>query len=368
MKIAMIGLRGLDDGLGGVEKVVRETAVRLVQLGAEVTCFCRPRYNDKSEWEGVRLVNTRTLYTKHGETAFYAFGSMIEAARGDYDVIHIHAMASAFLGWIPRWFSDKKVVVTIHGLDWQRAKWGFLARKVLHMGEWCAVHMSDYTTCVSLSLLVYFQMRYLHHPFAYIPNSYDPPSGAVPPPEEYADGRYILYMGRLVPEKGVDRLIRAFKEVETDYRLLIAGPHTHASDYAQQLQQLAAEDERVELIGAITGERKERLLSHAFLFVLPSEIEGLPVALLEAAGRGVCPLISNIPTNLEVLGSRHVTRGFTFNPASTGELRTALEACLENPELTRSLGEQARKHVSENYSWDTAAEETLNVYESVMAS
>jgi glycosyltransferase involved in cell wall biosynthesis len=166
MKVAMIGLRGLDDGLGGVEKVVRELSTRLVGQGVEVTCYCRPRYNTHTEWEGVRLINTRTLYTKHAETAFYAFGSIVQATRGDYDVIHIHALASAFLAWIPRWFSRKKVVVTIHGLDWQRAKWGLLARQILKLGEWCAVHFSNYTTCVSLSLLVYFQMRYLHHPFA----------------------------------------------------------------------------------------------------------------------------------------------------------------------------------------------------------
>lgn len=362
MKIAMIGLRGLDDGLGGVEKVVRELSTRLVKQGHEVTCYCRPRYNSKTEWEGVRLVNTRTLYTKHSETAFYALGSMLAACRGDYDVIHIHAMASAFLAWIPRWFSKKKVVVSIHGLDWQRVKWGPVARQILRFGEWCSVHLSDHTTCVSLSLLIYFQMRYLHHPFAYIPNSFDAAPKNVPPPADYPDGKYLLYMGRLVPEKGVDRLIEAFREIDTDFSLLIAGPDSHAPDYVKKLHELSADDARIKLIGSITGDRKEELLSHAYLFVLPSEIEGLPVALLEAACRGVCPLISNIPTNMEVLGSRQLTRGFTFSPDSVLELRTAIEACIESPELTQALGEQAQAHVLANYSWDQAADDTFQVY------
>src|SRR5262249_30336241 len=160
------GLRGIEDGLGGVEKVVREVSVRLAAKGASVTCFCRSRYNKRAEFQGVKLVNTRTIYTKHMETAFYALGSMLKAARGDFDVIHIHALASSSLAWIPKWFSKKKVVVTVHGLDWQRAKWGFLARKVLQASEGCAVRFADLTVCVSLSLQIYFRMRYMNRTFA----------------------------------------------------------------------------------------------------------------------------------------------------------------------------------------------------------
>ena len=364
MKIAMIGLRGIDEGLGGVEKAVREIALRLVRRGDSVTCYCRSRYNKRSEFEGVRLSNLPTIYSKHLETAFYAPGAMWRAVRGDYDVIHIHALASSSLACIPKWFSRKKVVVTIHGLDWQRAKWGYLARKILQFSEATAVHNADVTICVSLSLQIYFQMRYLNGTFAYIPNGCDaPPAGEVPPPDGYARKGYILFMGRIVPEKGVHRLIEAYRKIETDKPLVIAGPEMHAQEYAKKLRALAGDDKRIRFVGSVTGDVKERLLSNAYIFVLPSEIEGLPVSVLEAACRGICPVVSSIPTTIEVLGERGLARGFTFDSSSVAQLRTALETSLENPELVEALGAQAREFVVSNYNWDAITSETRRAYE-----
>ena len=370
MKVAMVGLRGLDEGLGGVEKSVREISVRLAAAGVDVTCFCRPRFNQLTEFQGVKLVNTRTLYGKHLETAVYAAGSILKATRGDFDVIHIHALASSTLAWIPRWCSKKKVIVTIHGLDWQRAKWGFFARNMLRFSERCAVRYSHVTICVSQSLQTYFQMRYLNHPFAYIPNGCDPvsPSAAeLPPPDGLKKKGYILFMGRLVPEKGVHRLIEAYRGLKTEQPLIIAGPEMYAADYVRGLRAMAQGDARIRFIGAVAGELKERLLSNAYVFVLPSEIEGLPVSVLEAASRGICPVVSSIPTTIEVLGERGLARGFTFDATSPTELRTALETCLDNPELVQTLGEQAREFAVANYNWDAIAAETKRVYERITA-
>lgn len=369
MKIAMLGLRGIEEGLGGVEKAVREISVRLAKSGVDVTCFCRPRFNKRSEFEGVKLVNTRTLYGKHTETALYALGSILKATRGDFDVIHIHALATSSLAWIPKWFSNKKIVVTIHGLDWQRAKWGFLARRILLFSEKCAVRYSHVTICVSLSLQIYFQMRYLNHHFAYIPNGCDPaPKSAteIPTPDGLEKKGYLLFMGRLVPEKNVHRLIEAYRGVKTDKPLIIAGPEMHAADYCRQLRKLADGDQRIRFVGSVAGDQKERLLTHAYAFVLPSEIEGLPVSVLEAASRGICPVVSSIPTTIEVLGERGLARGFTFDSSSAAELRTVLETCLENPELVEALGAQAREFALSQYNWDSVAAETKRIYERVL--
>ena len=367
MKVAMVGLRGIEEGLGGVEKAVREISVRLVKKGVDVTCFCRPAFNTRSEFEGVKLVNSRTIYSKHLETALYAAGSIVTATRGDFDVIHIHAMATSSLAWIPKWFSNKKVVVTIHGLDWQRAKWGFLARKILQLSEASAVAFSDATICVSLSLQIYFQMRYLNHHFAYIPNGCDPAAPTPPPaPNGYASKKYLLFMGRLVPEKGVHRLIEAYCGLKTDMPLIIAGPEMHAAAYCAKLRKMAEGDARIRFLGAVTGDLKEQLLAHAYVFVLPSEIEGLPVSVLEASCRGVCPVVSSIPTTIEVLGERGLARGFTFDSASSDELRTVLETCLENPELVEELGKQAQSYVISQYNWDAIALDTQRVYERVL--
>jgi glycosyltransferase involved in cell wall biosynthesis len=369
MKVAMVGLRGIEDGLGGVEKVVREVSVRLVAKGVQVTCFCRSRYNKRTEFNGVKLLNTRTIYTKHLETAFYALGSMWKAVRGDFDVIHVHALASSSLAWMPKWFSKKKVMVTVHGLDWQRAKWGFIARKILQRSEATAVRYADLTACVSRSLQIYFQMRYMNRPFAYIPNGCDPASDrTLPPPDDYAAKGYVLFMGRLVPEKGVHRLFEAYRGLKTDKPLVIAGPEAHAREYGEHLHKMAAGDARIRFIGPITGEAKERFLSNAYVFVLPSEIEGLPVSVLEAACRGVCPVVSSIPTMIELLGERGLARGFTFDSASAAELRTVLETCLENPELVEALGQQAKEFVITNYNWDAVAAETLRAYQRVLGS
>ena len=216
MKVAMVGLRGLGDGLGGVEKVVREVSTRLVQDGVDVTCYCRSRFNSDSEYQGVNLINIPTLAGKHSETAVYAVGAMMQAAKGDYDIIHVHALASSLMAWIPKWFSSKKVVISIHGLDWQRAKWGYLTSKILKAGEWSAVHYSHHNVCVSLSLQTYFRMRYLNHPFSYIPNGCDfidehSHGYTVPCYQDHQKDSYILFMGRIVPENGVHRLIEAFQ-------------------------------------------------------------------------------------------------------------------------------------------------------------
>ncbi|MCD4825969.1 MAG: glycosyltransferase family 4 protein [Phycisphaerae bacterium] len=367
IKVAMVGLRGLADGLGGVEKVVREISTRLADGGVDVTCYCRSRYNQAAQHKGVKLVNTATLYSKHAETALYALGSLVTASRGDYDIIHIHALASSTLAWIPRWFSGKKVVVTVHGLDWQRAKWGPVARAVLRAGQWSAVHFADRVTCVSMSLRDYFRGKYSGCDFEYIPNGCDtPPSLPSPVPDGLAAGGYILFMGRLTPEKAPHRLIEAFRRIETDKRLIIAGPSHHAAAYARKLRQLAGDDERIEFVGPVTGDRKEQLLRHAYLFVLPSELEGLPIALIEAAGRGICPLVSNIAPAVEVIGGSGQPCGFVCEAKSTQSLQATLQTALANPSQVASFGQEAQQYVQKHYNWNAAAAAIKDIYEQLL--
>ena len=145
MKIAMIGLRGLGDGLGGVEKAVREISTRMVEEGHDVYCYCKSNYSKENNFKGVNLININTWKGKHLETIIYSLRAIIHASKQDYDVIHIHALATSCLGWIPKFLYKKKVVITVHGLDWQRAKWGFAARQILKFGEWASVKSVSYT-------------------------------------------------------------------------------------------------------------------------------------------------------------------------------------------------------------------------------
>ena len=363
MKIGVVGLRGLAEGLGGVEKVVCETSIRLSRMGADITCFCRYGYSCDNTFKGVTLRNIKTLNSKHGETALYAFRSMREAAKSDFDLIHVHAMATAILAWIPKLYG-KKVITSIHGLDWQRAKWGFIARVILRFGEWCAVHFSDYIVCVSLSLYTYFKMRYPGHNIVYIPNGCDDYDVNIKldPPKGLKKKEYLLYMGRLVPEKGAHKLLKAFMSLKTDMKLIIAGGSSFTSEYEVKLRRMAQGDNRIIFPGVISGEEKERYLLNAYAFVMPSEIEGLPLALLESCSRGICPIVSAIPTTIEVLGDFDTSRGFLFDPYSITQLKTALNSCIENPELTEVLGARAKERVQKNYNWDLISQGLYSLY------
>jgi glycosyltransferase involved in cell wall biosynthesis len=332
-----------------------------------VTAYCRPRFNKKNEYQGVKLKNSRTIYTKHLETAFYAVGSMMDAAFGEYDIVHIHALASSTLAWIPKYLGKKKVIVTVHGLDWQRSKWGVLPRSILKVAESLAVKHSHRCICVSRSLEGYFSMRYSGRLFHYIPNGCDPIHNTLlPAPDGLESKGYNLFMGRLTPEKGVHHLIKAYRQVDSLMPLIIAGPHPSADSYLIELKKLAEGDPRIHFVGAVSGDYKEQLLSHAYLFVLPSEIEGLPIALLEAASRGVCPVVSSIPTATEVLGERALTAGFTFGSGDSEQLRIALEVAIQTPELGLSLGAAAQNHVRYNFCWDRIATQTFGLYQQVL--
>lgn len=362
----MVGLRGLEDGLGGVEKAVKEISTRLVKMGVDVTCYCRSKYNDRKEYEGVKLINNPTIYSKHLETAVYALSSIWDVTFSDYDVVHIHALASSGLAWLPRFIGKKKVVITIHGLDWQRAKWGIIASSILKCGEWSAIKFANSCITVSDSLSTYFQVRYPGKKIFYVPNGCDVQTQSYPnPPLGLESKKYILYLGRIVPEKGVHKLIEAYKGVETDYSLIIAGPLPYSGEYGKTLQELADSDPRVKLVGSVVGEDKSALLQHAYMVVLPSEIEGFPIVALEAASHKTCLAISQIPTSVDVIGDRKISRGFVFDPNSIEQMTNVLSTAVQVPDLVKSLGEQSYEYVQENFSWDNIARHTKYVYENL---
>lgn len=365
MRVAMVGFRGIaEEGLGGVEKAVRELSTRLVKRGVEVSCFCRSRYNSLSSFCGVELINTPTLYTKHLETGLYAMTASLQASLKGFDIVHIHALASGFFGWLPR-LAQKKVILTIHGLDWQREKWGFGAKTLLKLAESIGVKSSHHVICVSKSLLEYYSKNYPDHPISYIPNGCDLPNRELPPPppEGLTSRGYFLFLGRIVPEKGVDKLIEAYRQIDTQLPLLIAGSAPHANDYLQTVQELAGKDNRIRLLGAVKGEFKERLLQHAFLFILPSSIEGMPIALLEAGSRSTCPLVSDIAPNREVLGPSPAECGLICRPLDVESIAEQLQAALNQREETMQKGLQFKERVLKEYNWEGICDETLALYQ-----
>ena len=248
MKIAMIGLRGLGDGLGGIEKAVREISTRMVSDGHNVTCYCKDLYSKEDSYRGISLINVKTWHGKYLETLIYSIRAILHACKSDYDIIHIHALASSCLAWIPKYIFKKNVVITVHGLDWQRAKWGLLARQILKIGEWSSVKFSSLTLCVSQSLTMYYRMKYVKSKVKYIPNGCDFDNKNYKALDEYEKDSYFLFMGRLVPEKGVHNLIKAFNNTQTDKKLIIAGP-AFDKKYEEQLHLLAKENSNIHFPG-----------------------------------------------------------------------------------------------------------------------
>ncbi len=363
MKIAMIGLRGLGDGLGGIEKAVREISTRMVQDGHDVYCYCKAGFSKNDCYEGVNLINIKTYKGKHLETMLYSIKAILHASRQDYDVIHIHALATSCLAWIPKFLFKKKVIITVHGLDWQRAKWGFFAQKILKFGEWASVRFADMTVCVSKSLSTYYKMKYNQDKIEYIPNGCDIDDQQHEELESFPKNSYFLYLGRLVPEKGVHRLIEAFNELETDKKLVIAGPDSDPA-YAVKLRKIAGNNKNIAFTGAVYDDNKVRLLANAYMFILPSEIEGLPIALLEAASYGVCTAVSKIPTCEEVVNTNEFPCGFTFTFDKINEIKTVLNISEQSKNLVQALGQKLKHQIKHNYNWDEISKQSLRAYKS----
>jgi len=365
MRIAMIGQKGIPSRTGGVEIHVEELSKRLVKQGHSVTVYCRKTYCQelKQEHEGIILKYIPSINTKHLDAIIYSILSTIHALFHGFDVFHFHALGPSTVAFLPRLFG-KKVVCTIHGLDWQRDKWGGIAKKYLQFGEYCVARFADVSITVSENLVSYFRHRYKKEP-VFIPNGVNIP--AIKPAHlittQYGLKKddYILYLGRLVPEKGIHYLIDAYKRLKPSQKLVIAGGSSHTTEYVQQIQEMAAGCENILFTGFVQGDLLEELFSNAYLYVLPSDLEGMPISLLEAMSYGQACLVSDIEENKAVVGNH----GFYFTRGNINSLYKALK------KLTQQSFEKHKAsmidYVRENFNWDDVALRHNKVYESLVA-
>ena len=360
IKIAMIGLRGIPAKSGGVENVVENLAPLLVKLGAEVTVYCRNPYCEERpvEWNGVRLRYLPTINKKHTEAFAHSAISTLDAMFRRYDIVHYHAMGNGLFSLFPR-LTGKKTVVTLHGLDYEREKWGAIAKLYLKTCERLIGFFPNRTISCSKKIQKHYKDQYSKE-IAFIPNGVPivkPMPVKLLKKFGLGKGNYLLFLSRIVPEKGIHTLIEAFKELKTDVKLVIAGDATHTEEYEQQLRAQAEGDSRIIFTGPLYGDWKYEAFSNAKLFVLPSTIEGMPIVLLEAMSFGICPLVSDIRENLDVTEGL----GFSFRAKDAESLRQVLSAALRNPKLGEE-GRKCRKLVEERYRWPKIAEQTMQLY------
>ncbi len=370
MRIAIIGQKGIPTLFGGVERHVEELSVSLAQRGHAVTVYTRPYYTNpqRRAWKGVHLVSLPSVRTKHLDAISHTLLATFHAILHNFDVVHFQGVGPALLSFLPRVLRPRmRVIVTFHCLDRLHKKWGAFARTMLRLGEWAAVTFPHRTIVISRTVQRYCRRRYGAAP-VYIPYgvSFDAPSprssaGLTRRFGLHAD-RYILVVSRLIPHKGIHYLIEAYKRLRTTKKLVIVGDAFYTDDYARQLRTLAGNDPRIVFTGFQHGAALANLYAHAYLFVLPSETEGLPMVLLEAARAGTCVLASNIPENMEMIKADGETIGCTFRNKDTDDLTRKLRELLQQPLVIKRKGRLAQNVVRRVFNWQTVTRDIERVY------
>ena len=366
MRIAILGTRGIPANYSGFETSVEETAWRLAERGHEVTVYCRAGQVNPSngEYRGVRLVTLPSLQSKHLDTTTHTTLSVLHLLthRPYPDVVQMYGVGNS-LWLLPLQLARCPLVAIVDGLDWKREKWGRLASAFLRLSERFATWWADDYVVDSKAVIAYYRQRYRKEP-VYIPY------GATIPEATQSDGlvrqfgleprKYVLFVGRLVPEKGVHHLIHAFESLETDMTLAIVGDSLYDRRYVNSLK--ATSDARIRFLGFAYGEAYRQLNSHAYVYVQPSELEGTSPALLGAMGFGNCVLVSDIPENRETIGDA----GITFRRGDETELAHCLQRLIDEPALVRRFRKLAKEHVARHYDWEKITDDHERLFYRVL--
>ncbi|MGH9517047.1 MAG: glycosyltransferase family 4 protein, partial [Terriglobales bacterium] len=359
---AFIGGRGVIGKYSGIETCYEEIGARLAEMGHEVTAYCRNYFTPEvRQYRGIRIVRLPTIRTKHLETLVHTFLSTIHACFSDCDVVHYYTLGPSLFSFLPRMFG-KKTIVSVQGLDWQRKKWGNFARRVLKVCEWTSVRLPNVTTVVSRTLQKYYRSQYAKD-CAYVPNGTricERQAGNYLQRIGLQCDSYALFLGRFSPEKNCDLLIEAFEKLDTPMKLVLAGGSSHTDDYVARLQE--RQSDRIKILSWISGDALEEVLTNAAVFVLPSDLEGLSLALLDAMGAGLCVLASDAPENVEAIGDA----GFTFRSGDVSDLQRMLARLLADPVLRENIGQRGKARVRREYPWEKVAKAMEAVYLAVV--
>lgn len=370
MNIAMLGHKRIPSREGGVEIVVEELSIRMSKLGYDVTCYNRKGKHvlDKKKmttnqkmYNGVKLKSVLTIDKKGLAAMTSSFFATLSILFSNADVVHYHAEGPCAWMWIIKWFSRKRIITTIHGLDWQRAKWGNFASKYIKFGEKVAVKYSNEIIVLSKNVQDYFKKEY-NRKTVFIPNGVNKPiiekSKIITNKYGIKKDDYILFLGRIVPEKGVHYLIKAFNKIETNKKLVIAGSASDTDSYFDELKDLAKNNDNIIFTGFVDGKELAELYSNAYIFCLPSDLEGMPLSLLEAMSYKNCCVTSNIPECSQVIQDV----GFTFKKSDISDLSRLLTKLISEPNIVKKYKDISQEYILNKYDWDNVVKETLKLY------
>jgi glycosyltransferase involved in cell wall biosynthesis len=365
----MIGHKRIPSREGGVEIVVDDLASRLSARGYRVEAYNRSGYHVSGKefdekrgkvYNGIRLITIPTFKNSKLNAICYTALATVRALFGGYGIIHYHAEGPCVMLGVPRFFGIK-VVATIHGLDWQRAKWGGFASDVLKFGERMAARKANEVIVLSQNVKQYFQSTYGRN-VTYIPNGISKPELQKPYMIKKNHGldkdQYILILARLVPEKGIHYLIEAYEQIETDKKLVIAGGNGHAFDYMKNICDHADKNSNIIMTGFVQGQELAELLSNAYLFVLPSDVEGMAISLLEAMSYGNCCLVSDIEENIEVVEQYAPS----FRRGNVADLKEKLTMLLNDADAVEHYRARSSDFICGKYNWDVVVDKTMVLY------
>lgn len=369
VKIAMLGHKSIPSRQGGIEIVVEELAVRMAALGHQVTIYNRSghhvsgkEFDQKKlrEYKGIRMKYVPTIDKKGLAAMSASFFAAVAAAFGKYDVVHFHAEGPCAMLWLPKLFG-KRCIATVHGLDHQRAKWGKFASTYIMLGEKCAVRFADEIIVLSEGVQKYFLDTY-GRKTRFVPNGVNRPvlheAEIIKNKFGLEKDTYILFLGRLVPEKGLRYLIQAFKQVKTDKKLVIAGGSSDTDEFAGELWEMAKDDDRIIFTGFVQGQELDELYSNAYVYTLPSDLEGMPLSLLEAMSYGNCCLVSDIDECASVVEDK----ALIFKKSDVNDLKEKLQLACDQPKIAEQMKAEAADFICGKYNWDDVVKETLSLY------
>jgi glycosyltransferase involved in cell wall biosynthesis len=388
MKIAVIGARGLPGrqfgkqdsnvqrqaseasaAVGGIEHYCAEMYPRIVQQGYGADLYARASHTHQFWYhhgreQGVRVISMPCLNMRGADAFFSSAMGAISTMFADYDIVHFHALGPALFCCLPAIAQSSKVVVTCHGLDWQRAKWGKLSSRLIRLGEETAARYAHEIIVVSKDLQDYFWKTYGRET-VYIPNA---PATYEPSDPNFDFGRslglrsqrYVLFLGRLVPEKSPDLLIEAFQKLKPPgWQLAFVGKSSDTSSFTTSLFNLAEGNPNIVFTGELSGRYLAEVVRGAGLFVLPSSLEGMPLSMLEAMQEGIPVLASDIPPHRQLIGDN---RGLLFQTGNLDSVVQQLAWAVDHPTEMAGRARQAQDHIRANYRWDSIIASTLRLY------
>lgn len=377
IKIAVIGARGVSTPFSGIERQCEEVYSRIVPENFEVCVYSRSPYVSRDiHWHrGIRQKHLPSIQNKHLETFFHSFLATCHAVFSDADILHFHAQGPSLFSWIPRLLTPwKKIVFTCHGLDWQRSKWGFFAASVIKTGQWCSAYFPHLRIGVSEADVSYYREKY-NKKLVKIPNGTS--AWHLPKAKEIKEKfgleprKYFIFVGRLVPEKAIDDILRAYREIDTDIKLVITGDSSATHGYVADLKQMAAGDSRIIFTSFVYGDLLNELLTNSLAYVSASHLEGLPLTLFEALAHQIPVILSDIPPHVEILQQIDKSKpcGWMFKCGDIPSLKSALEDAINKPVAQiEEWGKNSREFVLRHFSWDEISKKYVDLYRDLVIS